>query len=141
MLNNHLHHGNTLFINAVNCKSKLADMETMYKNTTADVTLKEFEFVRNKQMSELLKAAEPLGSLKFCQIEPGIKRFTKSEFVVGSRVRRGPDWSRVYGNQGGGRPGTITRFNSRGWTEVKWDNGQNYFYRVGQLNSYDLEII
>jgi hypothetical protein len=74
LLDSQLHHGNALFINAVNCKSKLTDMETMYKNTTADKRLKEFEFVGNKHMSELLKAAESLGSLKFYQIERGIER-------------------------------------------------------------------
>jgi predicted DNA-binding protein (UPF0251 family) len=31
MLNAQLHHGHALFIKAVNCKSKLADMETMYR--------------------------------------------------------------------------------------------------------------
>jgi hypothetical protein len=63
MINAQLHHGNALFINAVNCMSKLADMETMYKNTTKERTLKGFEFVRNKSMSEMLKTAEPFGSL------------------------------------------------------------------------------
>jgi hypothetical protein len=83
MLNAQLHHGNALFIKAVNCKSKLTDMETMYENTTKNKALKGFEFVRNKHMSELLKAAVPLGSLKFCQIEFGIK----SKYKYGSAYR------------------------------------------------------
>jgi predicted DNA-binding protein (UPF0251 family) len=80
MLNTQLHHGHALFINAVNCKSKLTDMETMYENITKEMALKEFEFVRNKHISELLKAAEPLGSLKVFQIERGIKR--KHEYFM-----------------------------------------------------------
>ncbi|XP_060593179.1 uncharacterized protein LOC132747700 [Ruditapes philippinarum] len=107
MLNAQLHHGNALFINAVNCRSKLADMETMYKNTTKERTLKGFGFVRNETMAELLKAAEPLGRL--------IKSFTKREFVVGSRVRRGPHWALLWKSEFsnlslGSVSGDVTRY-------------------------------
>ncbi|XP_060597248.1 E3 ubiquitin-protein ligase TRIM33-like [Ruditapes philippinarum] len=85
MLDTQLYRDNALFINAVNCRSKLADIKKMH--SSKHMALKGFKFVRNDQMSSLLKSERPVGSLQFCQIECRTKETVKQKCFVGARVR------------------------------------------------------
>ncbi|KAK7088442.1 hypothetical protein V1264_022363 [Littorina saxatilis] len=61
---------------------------------------------------------------------------------VGDRVRRGPDWK--YYHQDGGGPGTVTTILSpygQGWVDVRWDNGNQWDYRMGEGGYYDLDLV
>lgn len=56
---------------------------------------------------------------------------------IGARVIRGRDWD--WGEQGNNTTGTIIEGGgSLGWTRVKWDNGHENTYRIGNNNKYDL---
>lgn len=56
---------------------------------------------------------------------------------IGARVVRGRDWD--WGNQDNNTTGTIIEGGgSSGWTRVKWDNGDENCYRIGDSNKYDL---
>lgn len=56
---------------------------------------------------------------------------------IGARVVRGRNWD--WGEQGNNTTGTIIEGGgSLGWTKVKWDNGDNNCYRIGDGNKYDL---
>jgi len=56
---------------------------------------------------------------------------------IGARVVRGRDWD--WGEQGNNTTGTIIEGGgSLGWTRVKWDNGDENSYRIGDSNKYDL---
>ena len=60
---------------------------------------------------------------------------------VGSRVIRGRDWQGYYGNQDGGGKGTVTSFYCDGLkVKVRWDNGHNNGYRLGQGGCYDIKL-
>jgi hypothetical protein len=60
-------------------------------------------------------------------------------FTPGTRVRRGPDWQ--WGNQDGGKTGTVKCSGPSSWVDVKWDGGITASYRVGANGKMDLEII
>ncbi|XP_053401482.1 transcription intermediary factor 1-alpha-like [Mercenaria mercenaria] len=158
-LNTQLYHGNALFINAIRCKSKLGDIEKMNAKVKQEHSVKRFEFIRDENISGILQSAQQLGKLRTDSGRDGSKhgntnsgnqysadtfaslgcRKPKStDFVVGARVRRGPDWRR--GNQDGGGPGTVTCAFSD-WAVVRWDKGNSGSYRIGQDNAFDLEII
>ncbi|XP_060606573.1 E3 ubiquitin-protein ligase TRIM33-like [Ruditapes philippinarum] len=115
MLDTQLYRDNALFINAVNCKSKLADIEKMNEHSTKDMALKGFKFVRNDQMSALLKSRLPVGRLQVCHIECRTKETAKQKFCVGTRVRRKPKYQ-----MGHTVPGTVTRVTDKTVT-IKWD--------------------
>ena len=56
---------------------------------------------------------------------------------IGARVVRGRDWD--WGEQGNNTTGTIIEGGgSSGWTRVKWDNGDENSYRIGDNKKYDL---
>lgn len=58
---------------------------------------------------------------------------------IGARVVRGRDWDWDCGIQGNNTTGTIIEDEvSSGWTRVKWDNGDENTYRIGDGNKYDL---
>ncbi|KAK3593414.1 hypothetical protein CHS0354_021995 [Potamilus streckersoni] len=66
---------------------------------------------------------------------------------VGSRVRRGPDWSR--GDEDNDGPGTIISYYkgnvNAGWVTVEWDQPKKYGrrrfrYRYGAENAHDVKI-
>ena len=57
---------------------------------------------------------------------------------VGTRVVRGKDWK--YGNHDGGGVGTMKGFLLFGRVCVKWDNGVEGDYRMGQDGCYDLDL-
>ncbi|XP_060558712.1 E3 ubiquitin-protein ligase TRIM71-like [Ruditapes philippinarum] len=137
MLDTQLYRDNALFINAVNCKSKLTDIEKMYEHSSKDMALKGLKFVRNDQMLALLKSERPVGSLQFCQIECRTKETTKQKFCVGTRVRRhGISSSRIYTS-----PGTVTKVTDITFT-VKWDFRVNdTTYNIADDNTDKLKII
>ncbi|XP_053389261.1 transcription intermediary factor 1-alpha-like [Mercenaria mercenaria] len=97
-LNTQLYHGNSLFINAIRCKSKFDDIEKMHAKIKQEHSVKRFQFNRDENISGILQAAQQLGKLR---VDSGLDGKPKSkDFVTGVRVRRGPDWkSRIYGNQ------------------------------------------
>ncbi|XP_060606577.1 E3 ubiquitin-protein ligase TRIM33-like [Ruditapes philippinarum] len=135
MLDTQLFRDNALFINAVNCKSKLADIKNMYEPSTKDMALKGFKFVRNDQMSALLKSEQPVGRLQFCQIECRTKETRKQKFCVGTRVRRpGKSFFDQY-------PGTVTIVSDRTFT-VKWDLfAEETTYNFADDNTDKLKVI
>ena len=57
---------------------------------------------------------------------------------VGVRVVRGRDWK--YGDQDGGGVGTVRLMLFKGRVYVKWDNGVEGNYRMGQDGCYDLHL-
>lgn len=73
------------------------------------------------------------------------EKITIENVEINQRVRRGPDW--VYGNQDCNEEGTTlagiisfkSAFTSSGssWVYVKWDNGEEYDYRIGP-DKFDL---
>jgi hypothetical protein len=66
---------------------------------------------------------------------------TPENVILGSRVRRGPNWK--WEEQDGGGIGTITRSVSRGgssiWVQVEWDHGAGNCYRIHP--EHDLMLI
>ncbi|XP_053389245.1 E3 ubiquitin-protein ligase TRIM33-like [Mercenaria mercenaria] len=136
-LNTQLHHGHVLFINAIKCKSKLGDIEKMNAKIKQEHSVKRFEFIRDENIAGILEAAHQLGKLKIdsCLDE----KVKQSDFVVGLRVRRGPDWK--WENQDRGGLGTVIGFNRNGWARVTWDKGGTDSYRIGQEDAFDLEIV
>ncbi|XP_053389246.1 transcription intermediary factor 1-alpha-like [Mercenaria mercenaria] len=157
--NTQLHHGNALFINAIRCKSKLDDIEQMNAKIKQAHSVKQFEFIRDENISGILQAAQQLGKLRIGSkhevAKSGIQKSVypfgslgagkpkSTDFVVGVRVRRGPDWRyEMCGNQDGRGPGTVTAVRLGCLAEVKWDNGeQGGLYSIGHENAFDLEII
>ena len=60
---------------------------------------------------------------------------------VGTRVVRGRDW--IWEDHDGGGKGQVIKDRPlilKGWIWVKWDNGNEYIYRMGAENCYDLQI-
>lgn len=56
---------------------------------------------------------------------------------IGARVVRGRDW--CWGDQGNNTTGTIIKYKDLlGWTRIKWDNGDENSYRIGDEDCYDL---
>ncbi|XP_045194598.2 transcription intermediary factor 1-alpha-like [Mercenaria mercenaria] len=159
-LNMQVHHGNVLFINTIRCKSKLCDLEKMNAKIKQEHILKRFQFIRDDNFAGILQALQQLGKLRIDSDVDGSKHEnTKSgiqkaarlsghqgtrkpkstDFVVGARVRRGPDWK--WENQDGGGPGTVIGVRS-GWAVVTWDKGQSgRNYRIGKDGAFDLELI
>jgi hypothetical protein len=83
-----------------------------------------------------LPANQSLSKLHFNaagQLLLGCERTDVTEKLeVGARVRRGPDWNPMYGNQDGGEGGLGTVVKSpcqAGWTKIEWD-------ATGVSNSY-----
>ncbi|XP_078367292.1 uncharacterized protein LOC144651237 isoform X1 [Oculina patagonica] len=59
---------------------------------------------------------------------------------VGTRVRRGAHWK--WGNQDGGRAGTIVKIGGTpGWVDVHWDNGNKNSYRYGKESAFDVKVV
>jgi hypothetical protein len=63
---------------------------------------------------------------------------------IGSRVRRGPDWSRVWADADGGEDeasiGTVVRVDDDGWLVVKWDRtSREIAHRPGGPGRMDLQ--
>lgn len=59
---------------------------------------------------------------------------------VGSRIRRGAHWK--WGNQDGGRAGTIVKTDGTpGWVDVEWDNGNKNSYRYGKDSAFDVKVV
>ncbi|XP_060558713.1 E3 ubiquitin-protein ligase TRIM33-like [Ruditapes philippinarum] len=137
MLDTQLYRDNALFINAVNCKSKLADIEKKYEQSTKDMTLKGFKFVCNDQMLALQESERPVGSLQFCQIECRTKETTKQKFCVGTRVRHPRKTKKMAYTF----PGTVTKVTDTTFT-VEWDiSYTKTTYNIADDNSDKLEII
>ncbi|XP_045193194.2 E3 ubiquitin-protein ligase TRIM33-like [Mercenaria mercenaria] len=137
-LNTQLHHGYSLFINAIRCKSKFDDIEKMHAKIKKEHVLKRFEFIRDENIAGILQAAHHLGKLRINSSLGGKPQST--DFVVGARVRRGPDWE--YENQDSGGPGTVTNLELEpGWAVVNWDKGPSGIYRIGVNDAFDLQLI
>ncbi|XP_076472459.1 E3 ubiquitin-protein ligase TRIM45-like [Babylonia areolata] len=69
-----------------------------------------------------------------------------SVIKVGDRVKRGKDWSDVYGSQDGSPPGagTVVKVPSNlksDYVWVRWDCGRCLNYRMGANDCYDLKLI
>lgn len=85
----------------------------------------------------------PLFYLEYTYKRP--EKITIENVEINQRVRRGPDW--VYGNQDCNEKGITLAgiisfksvFTSSGssWVYVKWDNGEEYDYRIGP-DKFDL---
>lgn len=62
-----------------------------------------------------------------------------AKYLVGKKVKRGPDW--MWGDQGRGTQGTITKVIGQGWVKVIWDNGDRNQYRFGFNNAHDVILV
>ncbi|CAB3980321.1 E3 ubiquitin- ligase HERC2 [Paramuricea clavata] len=59
---------------------------------------------------------------------------------LGTRIRRGPQWK--WGDQDGRGVGTIVKHSdTKGWVDVRWDNGRKNSYRFGKDNAMDVKIV
>ncbi|KAK3096845.1 hypothetical protein FSP39_003900 [Pinctada imbricata] len=58
---------------------------------------------------------------------------------VGTRVRRGPDWSWGYQDTGG--PGTVVGNSSPGQVWVEWDSGHLNIYKYHRMLGYDVTVV
>ncbi|QYW06593.1 hypothetical protein uav_062 [Pseudomonas phage UAVern] len=54
-------------------------------------------------------------------------------FQAGDRVRLTALGEQKYENQAKGSTGTVTKASTRGWTDVKWDNGHENNYELEDL--------
>ncbi|XP_028390869.1 uncharacterized protein LOC114515772 [Dendronephthya gigantea] len=59
---------------------------------------------------------------------------------LGTRIRRGPQWK--WGDQDGNGVGTIVKHSdTKGWVDVRWDNGRKNSYRFGKDNAMDVKVV
>ncbi|XP_062581234.1 uncharacterized protein LOC134243034 isoform X2 [Saccostrea cucullata] len=60
---------------------------------------------------------------------------------IGTRVRRGPDWSPEFIGQDGDGPGTIVEHNRGGFIRVMWDNGHLNVYPYGASGRFAVIVV
>ncbi|XP_046454465.1 E3 ubiquitin-protein ligase MIB2-like [Daphnia pulex] len=67
--------------------------------------------------------------------------YTKDE-LVGLRVVRGPNWEWDTQDGGEGFVGTVVEnIQNSGRVKVRWDSGQEFIYRIGAEDAYDLRVL